>query len=50
MSLRSTHPTSSLDSEGWAEIDALIAGAKAIGKELDLALIRDVAASSDKAP
>ncbi|QVQ26168.1 RNA 2'-phosphotransferase [Achromobacter deleyi] len=37
-----------LDSEGWAEIDALIAGAKAAGKELDLALIREVAASSDK--
>jgi putative RNA 2'-phosphotransferase len=37
-----------LDREGWAEIDALIAGAKTAGKELDVALIRAVVASSDK--
>lgn len=37
-----------LDSEGWAEIEALIAGAKVAGKELDAELIRAVVASSDK--
>lgn len=37
-----------LDREGWAEIDALIAGARMAGKELDVELIRAVAAGSDK--
>lgn len=37
-----------LDREGWAEIDALIAGARTTGRELDLPLIRDVVAGSDK--
>lgn len=37
-----------LDSEGWAEIDALIAGAKQAGHTLDAELIRAVVSSSDK--
>jgi len=37
-----------LDSQGWAEIDALIAGAKQAGRALDVELIRDVVGSSDK--
>jgi putative RNA 2'-phosphotransferase len=37
-----------LDSEGWAEIDALIAGAQLAGKTLDLELIQAVVAGSDK--
>lgn len=37
-----------LDREGWAEIDALIAGAKTAGRELDVELIRAVVAGSDK--
>lgn len=37
-----------LDREGWAEIAALIDGAKQSGRALDEALIRDVVASSDK--
>jgi putative RNA 2'-phosphotransferase len=37
-----------LTSEGWADIDALIAGAKAAGRELDLALIQAVVSSNDK--
>ncbi|MBB5866504.1 RNA 2'-phosphotransferase [Xanthomonas sp. 3058] len=37
-----------LDAQGWAEIDALIAGAKANGTTLDLALIQAVVAGSDK--
>lgn len=37
-----------LDSEGWAEIDALITGAKTAGRDLDVALIRAVVAGSDK--
>ncbi len=37
-----------LDREGWAEIDALITGAKTAGKELDVELIRAVVAGSDK--
>ena len=37
-----------LDSEGWAEIDALISGAKRAGKVLDVELIRAVVAGSDK--
>ena len=37
-----------LDSEGWAEIDALIAGAQHAGKTLDAELIRTVVAGSDK--
>lgn len=37
-----------LDTEGWAEIAALIDGARQSGRELDEALIRDVVASSDK--
>jgi len=37
-----------LDREGWADIAALIAGAKKTGRELDEALIRAIAESSDK--
>lgn len=37
-----------LDSEGWADIDALIAGAKTAGRELDKELIRAVVTGSDK--
>lgn len=37
-----------LDREGWAEVDALIAGARTAGKELNEALIRAVVAGSDK--
>lgn len=37
-----------LDREGWADIAALINGARQSGRELDEALIRDVVASSDK--
>lgn len=37
-----------LDSEGWADIEALIAGAAMQGRELDIDLIREVVASSDK--
>lgn len=37
-----------LDREGWADIDALIAGARQSGRTLDTDLIRAVVASSDK--
>ncbi len=37
-----------LDSEGWAEVDALIAGAAQSGRTLDADLIRAVVDSSDK--
>jgi putative RNA 2'-phosphotransferase len=37
-----------LDSEGWAEIDALIAGANQSGRTLDVELILAVVSSSDK--
>ncbi len=37
-----------LDSEGWAHIDALIDGAARDGRTLDRALIENVVASSDK--
>ena len=37
-----------LDHEGWADITALIAGARQSGRELDEALIRSVVESSDK--
>lgn len=37
-----------LDREGWAEIAALIDGARQSGRALDKALIRDVVTSSDK--
>jgi putative RNA 2'-phosphotransferase len=37
-----------LDCEGWADITALIAGARQSGRELDEALIRAVVESSDK--
>ncbi|MXV09030.1 MULTISPECIES: RNA 2'-phosphotransferase [unclassified Xanthomonas] len=37
-----------LDSEGWAEVDALIAGASQSGRTLDADLIRAVVDSSDK--
>jgi len=37
-----------LDSEGWADIDALIAGAARSGRSLDIETIKDVVASSDK--
>lgn len=37
-----------LDREGWADIDALIAGAQQAGRTLDLELIQIVVASSDK--
>lgn len=37
-----------LDSEGWANIDALIVGAARDGRTLDRALIENVVASSDK--
>jgi putative RNA 2'-phosphotransferase len=38
----------SLDTEGWAEIDALIAGARRSGKHIDMALIKEVVAENDK--
>lgn len=37
-----------LDNEGWADIDALIAGAAKDGRTLDIALIQAVVRSSDK--
>ncbi len=37
-----------LDREGWADITALIAGARQIGRELDEALVRSVVESNDK--
>jgi putative RNA 2'-phosphotransferase len=37
-----------LDSEGWAKIDALIAGAAKAGRKLDRALIDKVVETSDK--
>ncbi|OLU13995.1 RNA 2'-phosphotransferase [Pseudomonas sp. PA1(2017)] len=37
-----------LDSEGWADIDALIEGAAHSGRALDIETIEDVVASSDK--
>lgn len=37
-----------LDSEGWADLDALIDGARASGQQLDRALIQAVVASNDK--
>jgi putative RNA 2'-phosphotransferase len=37
-----------LDREGWADIAALIAGAKESGRELDEALIREIVESNDK--
>lgn len=37
-----------LDSEGWADIASLIAGAQQSGRELDVALIHTVVESSDK--
>jgi putative RNA 2'-phosphotransferase len=37
-----------LDNEGWAEIDALIAGAAQAGRQLDRAIIAAVVAGSDK--
>lgn len=38
----------SLDSEGWATLDDLIAGARGVDRELTLELIQSVVASSDK--
>ncbi|AXP01987.1 RNA 2'-phosphotransferase [Pseudomonas fluorescens] len=37
-----------LDSEGWGEIDSLIAGAAKLGQALDISLIQTVVNSSDK--
>ena len=37
-----------LDSEGWADIDALIAAAHTDGKRIDRALIDEVVATNDK--
>jgi len=37
-----------LDSEGWANIDELIAGAVHHGQKLDVALIKEVVAHNDK--
>lgn len=37
-----------LDSEGWADIDALIDGANAFGRRLDRELIRAIVDSNDK--
>ena len=37
-----------LDSEGWADIDALIAAAQKDGKRIDRALIDEVVATNDK--
>lgn len=37
-----------LDSEGWANLDALITGAAASGRRLDIDTIRAVVAGSDK--
>ncbi|KLB48370.1 RNA 2'-phosphotransferase, partial [Xanthomonas euvesicatoria] len=37
-----------LDREGWADIDALIAAATAAGRALDADLIRAVVSSNDK--
>src|SRR5438128_341220 len=37
-----------LDSDGWAEITALIEGARRIGRQLDLEQIRSVVSNNDK--
>ncbi|SCX72439.1 MULTISPECIES: RNA 2'-phosphotransferase [unclassified Pseudomonas] len=37
-----------LDSEGWGEIESLIAGATKIGKALDIRLIHAIVSNSDK--
>jgi putative RNA 2'-phosphotransferase len=37
-----------LDAEGWADVDALIAGAASAGRELDLALIQQIVSTNDK--
>jgi putative RNA 2'-phosphotransferase len=37
-----------LDGDGWADIGSLIAGARQVGKTLDLELIQAVVAGSDK--
>ena len=37
-----------LDREGWAPIDALIAGAKGAGRDLNESLIREIVETSDK--
>ncbi|SHM58356.1 RNA 2'-phosphotransferase [Phytopseudomonas punonensis] len=37
-----------LDSEGWTDIDALIAGAARSGRSLDIETIKEVVTSSDK--
>lgn len=37
-----------LDAEGWADVDALIAGATSAGRELDLALIQQIVSTNDK--
>lgn len=37
-----------LDSEGWADIEALVAGAERTGKDLDDGMIRRVVAGNDK--
>ncbi len=37
-----------LDSEGWADVESLIAGAAKDGRILDIALIQAVVSSSDK--
>jgi putative RNA 2'-phosphotransferase len=37
-----------LDENGWVEVDALIAGARAAGKPLDLALLREIVETNNK--
>jgi len=37
-----------LDHEGWADVDALIKGARKAGKDIDLALIRRIVDENDK--
>ncbi|MCD0244657.1 RNA 2'-phosphotransferase [Xanthomonas melonis] len=37
-----------LDRDGWVDIDAIIAGAAAAGRHLDVALVKTVVAQSDK--
>ncbi|PAK92846.1 RNA 2'-phosphotransferase [Stenotrophomonas rhizophila] len=37
-----------LDAEGWADVDALIAGAASAGRELDRALIQQIVSTNDK--
>ncbi|HBZ47130.1 MAG TPA: RNA 2'-phosphotransferase [Stenotrophomonas sp.] len=37
-----------LDAEGWADVDALIAGATSAGRELDRALVQQIVSTNEK--